>query len=232
MCGAFGAKGEGILELSREMMKKQLNVTLAGLGLEVKPSYRPEEVQMILAINHSTFEELINRYVPDPFTGEYTNPKSLDSFILDQHRVTYFELVDYLVRNQLSENGKSGESQKKSTCDSISKYQKYRQLRPMRFSKTIKKAEKQLKEMLEVAGIEEKLSYRSVEIRKLFGIDEKTFLSLVHRYEKDPETGLLKDPLSLPSSKFGYRIHRVSHAALGAFLVRNNTYEKAHSAYK
>ena len=217
----------------REKMKKQLNETLAGLGLSVKPTYRPVEVEKILGISGDTFLELVNGYSPHPDTGSHTDPNTLDSFMMDHHRVTYYELVDYLIRNHPEEKADSIKKQGDLADFLPSKYQKYKRFQRVKFSKILNNTRMQLEGMLEIAGIEQKDAYRSGEVRKLLEINAGTFSRLVKNYEQDPEIGLLKDPLSLNSSKVGYyRRHWISHEVLVAFLLRNNTYQKAHSAYR
>jgi len=85
--------------VSWETAEQKLAGMLKAAKIQVKPSYRPGEVQLILGISERTFYYLVSRYEPDPETGEPRNPNSLDSYKLSHHRVRYEELVAFLARN-------------------------------------------------------------------------------------------------------------------------------------
>lgn len=83
----------------REVAEKKLEGMLRVAGLPKKASYRPGEVCAILGIVEKTFYNLVNRYEPNPETGQPVNPNSLDSYRMSHHRVRHEELVAYLERN-------------------------------------------------------------------------------------------------------------------------------------
>jgi hypothetical protein len=84
---------------SRELAKVQLEGMLQVAGVAERGSYRSGEVRAILGVGEATFWRLVNQYEKDG-TGTLMRPDCLDSYLLrTQRRVTYTELVDFLVRN-------------------------------------------------------------------------------------------------------------------------------------
>jgi len=82
----------------------ELRKMLELLEIPVKANYQPKEVQLILGISDNTFLRMVKSYEPDFKTGKPRKPRTLDSFIIGRsHRVSFFELVDYLARNNAYE---------------------------------------------------------------------------------------------------------------------------------
>lgn len=82
-----------------EQAENKLRGMLAAAGLPVRGSYRSGEVCAILGIGEATFWRLINKFERSE-RGELRFPDCLDSFQLRlQRRVSYSELVEFLVRN-------------------------------------------------------------------------------------------------------------------------------------
>lgn len=80
--------------------EQQLLDILKYAKLPVRGSYRRSEVCKILNIGKSTFYSMVNRYEPDPITGEPLNPASFNSYMVGrEQRVTFQEIVAYLDRN-------------------------------------------------------------------------------------------------------------------------------------
>jgi hypothetical protein len=83
-----------------EEAREQLLGMLEVAGVPEKPSYRRHEVCDILSIKRSFFQILLERFEPDPETGEPLRPDSLDSYMHSrERRVRFDELVSYLQRN-------------------------------------------------------------------------------------------------------------------------------------
>jgi len=83
-----------------EEAKKELTEMLKLAEVPVKPSYRRGEVCAALAISERHFWTLIERFEPNPDTGEPLRPDSLDSYMYRrERRVRFYELVAFLRRN-------------------------------------------------------------------------------------------------------------------------------------
>ena len=89
-------------------------------------------------------------------------------------------------------------------------------------------AEQRLREMLQSAGVPVRASYRRSEVCAVLGCSERTYWSLVDRFEKDPDTGAPSRPDSLDSYMFK-RERRVPFGELADYLRRNNTYQRKHA---
>jgi len=84
--------------------EKDLREILNTVGLPVRGSYRPGEVQKILGISERELQRIIARYERDQVSGALKHPCSLDSFMLGQNRrIRFNELVDFLCRNNSQE---------------------------------------------------------------------------------------------------------------------------------
>jgi hypothetical protein len=82
------------------MSKEKLNEMLAIADLHIRPSYRPNEVCLILGISERTLRRYTDSYEKDEF-GLPRHPASLDSYLLHrERRVSYQELAAFLSRNQ------------------------------------------------------------------------------------------------------------------------------------
>lgn len=82
----------------------ELKEMITAIGLPVRASYRPGEVQQILGISDRTFWRLSGAYEPDHETGLPLKPNSLKTFRLGtERRVSIIELVDFFSRNDANE---------------------------------------------------------------------------------------------------------------------------------
>jgi len=84
------------VNIDAEAKLKQL---LSVAGLPVRPSYRRQEVCLILGIDKRTFWRMTAHH--EPTADGQRHPATLDSYMTIGHRrVRYHELVDYLRRNR------------------------------------------------------------------------------------------------------------------------------------
>lgn len=96
--------------MKRAEVEKELNKMLEIAGLPKRPSYVTGEVCTLLGISNRTFIRLTEGYEPDPVTGRPKDPRTINSFLIRTHRrVTYYELTDYLRRNNLYERTVRGQ---------------------------------------------------------------------------------------------------------------------------
>ena len=90
-------------------------------------------------------------------------------------------------------------------------------------------SEKLLREMLAAAGLPVRGSYRPGEVCAILGIGDRTFWSLIQRYERD-ERGTLRRPDCLDSFTLANN-RRVTFTELAEFLTRNNSYQRQHAIH-
>ncbi|WP_298434514.1 DNA-binding protein [Geobacter sp.] len=90
-------------------------------------------------------------------------------------------------------------------------------------------AEKLLREMLAAAGLPVRGSYRPGEVCAILGIGDRTFWSLIQRYERD-ERGALRRPDCLDSFMLSSN-RRVTYAELTDYLCRNQTWQRQNAIH-
>ena len=93
----------------------------------------------------------------------------------------------------------------------------------------LEQAEEKLKGMLAAAQLPRKASYNPGEVCTILGVVDRTFWRLLSQYERD-ERGTLRRPDCLDSIPLS-RHRRVLYDELVAFMLRNNSYERAHAVH-
>lgn len=90
-------------------------------------------------------------------------------------------------------------------------------------------AEQLLREMLAATGLPVRGSYRPGEVCAILGIGERTFWSLVQRYERN-ERGELRRPDCLDSFMLSLN-RRVTFTELVEYLCRNQTWQRQNAVH-